>query len=223
MYTILISDDNTAIATVRQRIMQRSKLVDQFHVLTPRMYGEHDMIDFTCNMEYMLPISKKYKSEILKQSDELYEAEFVEFKVPFDTALTSEHGDIEVQFTFTYSEMDENGEITQYVRKTDVCPITIIPIAAWSDVIPDEALNAVDQKILQLTELVNELNDMADVYNKTKADNIALNEDGDVQLKAMGEFVGDPVSVAIPETEDDQDEEHDGVIDLNYKYRQVTI
>ena len=62
LYTILINDDNTLTTSVRERIMQRSKLVDSLHFLCPQTYKELDMDDFTVTLEYILPVSREYKT-----------------------------------------------------------------------------------------------------------------------------------------------------------------
>ena len=47
MYTILITDQNEMITTIKERIMQRSKLVDNLHFLVDPMYKGIDMADCT--------------------------------------------------------------------------------------------------------------------------------------------------------------------------------
>ena len=64
MYTILVNDDNTLTTSVRERIMQRSKLVDSLHFLVEPTYKELNIADFTVTLEYVLPISKKYKEVV---------------------------------------------------------------------------------------------------------------------------------------------------------------
>ena len=195
MYTILVNQDNTMTTSVRERIMQRSKLVDSLHFLVNPIYKELDMSDFTVVMEYILPISKEYKTETLVKSDELYK-DMLEYKLPCDTALTKEHGDIEVQISFTKVDLDADGNNIQYVRKTSPCKITIVPISAWSDIIPDEALNAVDMAFLQLEGKIKELEEIADTYNTTKADNITLDNDSkELYLTSNGSAIGDKISV----------------------------
>src|SRR5574344_1637821 len=102
--------------------MQRSKLVDNLHFLVDPIYKGIDMSDFTVMMEYILPVSREYKSEILVKSAELYK-ENLEYKLPFDTNLTREAGDIEVQLTFVRVILDADGNNIQQVRKTS--PTTI--------------------------------------------------------------------------------------------------
>lgn len=202
MYTILVTNDNELRVTVKERIMQRSKLVDSFHFLVDQLYKDNiDMTDFTVTMEYVLPVSKKYVTEtlVLKLDEESKPALYkdkLEYCLKFDTNLTAEAGDIEVQLTFTKTELDEEGVATQYVRKTTPCTITIVPITAWSDIVPDGALTALDQKILKIDEQIKALSDSAMLLVQDKADNIMLDtETHEIYLTANGEPIGDRITI----------------------------
>jgi hypothetical protein len=195
MYTILVTQDNELVTSVKERVMQRSKLVDNLHFLLDPMYKEIDMNDFVVMMEYILPISKEYKSEILIKSDGLYK-EKLEFKLPFDTSLTKEAGDIEVQLTFTKVDLDTKGNNVQYVRKTSPTTITIIPISAWSDIIPDSALNAIDQRIVKTQAQIKALEELNNVIATTKADNIVLDEEThELYLTSSGTAIGNRIDM----------------------------
>lgn len=193
MYTFLIGEDNTLTATVVERIMERSKLVDSLHFLADPIYKDIDMSDFTVMMEYVLPVSKKYKTEILEKSDELYK-DMLEYKLPFDTALTSEPGDIEIQLTFTNVTLDADGKSTQYVRKVGPGSIKIVAISTWSDIIPDEALSAVDQRLLAAQALMKALNEQNNAIMKSKADSLRY-KDNLLQLTAQGTPIGTAVKI----------------------------
>lgn len=193
MYTFLIGEDNTLTATVVERIMERSKLVDSLHFLADPIYKETDMSDFTVMMEYVLPVSKKYKTEILEKSDELYK-DMLEYKLPFDTALTSEPGDIEIQLTFTNVTLDADGKSTQYVRKVGPGSIKIVAISTWSDIIPDEALSAVDQRLLAAQAMIKALNEQNNTIMKSKADSLRY-KDNLLQLTAQGTPIGTAVNI----------------------------
>lgn len=193
MYTILLTESNELFATVRERIMQRSKLVDSFQILTDQNYKGINMADFTVMMEYLLPVSREYKSEILVKADELYMDKLV-YTVPFDTCLTREAGDIEIQLTFVKVVLDAQGNATQYVRKTSPATITITPISAWSDIIADSALTAIDQRLIQVDAMINAMSDMNQVIYETKADNMRFDTEGQyIQLTANGSPIGDKV------------------------------
>lgn len=195
MYTILLNETNELVTSVRERIMQRSKLVDSLHFLVDPIYKGLDMSDFTVMMEYLLPISREYKTEILVKSESLYKGK-IEYKLPMDTCLTKEHGDIEVQLTFVKVELDADGESKQLVRKTSPTIVTILPISAWSDIIADSALNAIDQRLIQTEVMLNAINDMNQYLYETKADNIVFNKDtNEIWLTANGLQIGNKIKL----------------------------
>ena len=193
MYTILVNETNELITSVRERIMQRSKLVDSLHFLVDPTYKGIDMSDFTVMLEYILPISKEYTTEILVKSDSLYK-EKLEYKLPFDTNLTREAGDIEVQLTFTKVVLNADGANVQQVRKTSPTTITILPISAWSDIIADSALTALDQRIIQTQAMINQINEVHQYLDETKADNIVFDKDNNtLQLTSHGNAIGNKI------------------------------
>lgn len=206
MYTILVTDDNELRVTTKERIMQRSKMVDSFHFLVKPMYKDTiDMSVFNVTMEYKLPVSNEYAAQDItedlvltvdEEGNTVHYKEMLEYKLPFDTNLTAEAGEVEVQLTFTKSEMDTEGVVTQFVRKTSPCKITIIPIAAWSNIIPDKALTALDQRILKVDEQIKALSDSAMLLVQDKADNIVLDtETNEIYLTANGEPIGDRITI----------------------------
>ena len=196
MYTILVNDDNTLATSIRERIMQRSKLVDSLHFLVSPTYKGLDMTDFTVTMEYILPVSKEYMSEVLVKSEELYK-EMLEYKLPFDTDLTKEAGEIEVKLTFSKVDLDEDGNDIQYVRKISATSITIVPIEKWCDIIPDKALDAIDQRIIKTDAQIKALLDANEITRLEKADNIVLDsENKELYLTAEGNQIGDKVKLS---------------------------
>lgn len=196
MYTILVNDDNTLTTSIRERIMQRSKLVDSLHFLVSPTYKGLDMTDFTVTMEYILPVSKEYVSEVLVKSEELYK-EMLEYKLPFDTSLTKEAGEIEVKLTFSKVDLDEDGNDIQYVRKISATSITIVPIESWCDIIPDKALDAIDQRIIKTDAQIKALLDANEITRLEKADNLVIDsENKELYLTAEGNQIGDKVKLS---------------------------
>ena len=196
MYTILVNADDTLYGSHKERIMQRSKCVDNLvFVVDPIYRNVYDMTSATVMLEYVRPISRKYETEILVLSDERYNG-FLQYKLPFDTNLTSEHGSLELQLTFVYTDLDVNGKSIQRVRKTSPTTIDIIPISAWSDIIPDEALSGLDQRLIAMNAQIRALDEMNQVIADTKADNIKYNTDtNELQLTSNGNAIGDKVAL----------------------------
>ena len=193
MYTILVNDSNELVTTQRERIMQRSKLVDKLHFLVPPNYDGLDMTNTTVYLEYLRP-SREYKSEILTRSAELYK-DHLEYLLPFDTDLTKEAGQVELQLTFTKVEMDENGNVSQYVRKTEPTYINIIAIADWSIHMPDDALTALDQRMIKLDMMAQQMLDINMALADAVPDDL-VEKDGRVYLSQNGQVM--PNTIGVP-------------------------
>lgn len=195
MYTILVNETNELVTSVKERIMQRSKLVDSLHFLVDPIYKGIDMSNFTVMLEYVMPVSREYKTEVLIKSDELYKSK-LEYKLPFDTNLTKEAGEVEMQLTFTRLIMNPDGTNVQQVRKTSKTNVTILPISAWSDLIADSALTALDQRIIQTQAMINQINEVHQYIDETKADNIVFDKDTNtLQLTSRGNPIGNKITL----------------------------
>lgn len=194
MYTIIVNNNNVLDKTNVERVMCKSKLVNNMHFLVPLMYDEISMDGFTAVLEYRLPVSKAYHTEILVVQPEIYKDDYLEYRLPFDTNLTAEAGEIELQLTFTKAILNDDGTTTQYVRKTLPTQITITPIASWADMIPDAALTALDQRIIALDLAQEQLAQLAQLLNTGKADNVVIEGD-QLQLTSNGVKIGDAVTV----------------------------
>ena len=196
-YIIIVNDDDTLYGSHRERIMQRSTNVNNLIFIVDPVYRNTlDMTDATVLMEYKLPVSKDYKSEYLVLDSERYNDYYLQYKLPLNTKLTSESGKVEIQLTFYYTELDANGNGIGRVRKTSPTTVEIIPIAAWSDIIPDSALSALDQRVLKQDAQIRALADLAEILESKKVDNLVYDKKEDtLHLSSNGTVIGDKVSV----------------------------
>lgn len=196
-YVILVNDDDTLYGSHKERIMQRQKLVnDLIFVVNPIYRNVHNMTNASVMLEYVLPVSREYKTVLLTRSDEKYNDCYLQYKLPFDTDLASQAGRLELQLTFAYVEMNENGVGIQRVRKTSPTFIDIIPLTAWSDIVPDSALSGLDQRLIKLDSQMRAMNDYLDVIDNNRVDNLVYDDKSEtLQLSAKGIGVGNKVSV----------------------------
>lgn len=196
-YTFLLNDDNSIYASHREVLMQRSKLVDEIWFLIKPSYKiiENDMSLFSVILEYILPNSKSYHSLELIKNEEGYK-EYIKYVVPFDSNLSSEAGDIQLQLSFIYVGLDANGKDVQKVRKTRPTTLHITPIAAWSDIIPDSSLASIDQRIIKTQAQIKELGYYAEILGENQVDNLVYDKKSDfLQLMAGKKEIGDKVNV----------------------------
>lgn len=203
MYTFLIGEDNTLTASLTERIMERSKLVNNLHFLADQTWQGLNMADYIVLLEYVLPVSKRYKTEILTKSDELHKNK-LEYVLPFDTTMTSEPGDIEMWLTFATVEMTEKGQTIQRVRKVGPGVIHIIPISNWADIIPDDALSPLDQRLIAFEAMHKAMMDQMNQNLDNKADNITYDDEHRLQLTSNGKPIGNAIKITNEsvETED---------------------
>jgi len=196
MYIILINEDNTMSATQKQRIIQRSKLVDDLWFLVNPIYNGHDLTNATVLLEYVKPVSKEYKTETLVLSEERYK-DYLKYILPVDTEFTKEAGILEVQLSFLYLDVDSDGAPVQRVRKiSPAIKVKVFPISAWSDFIPDSALSAIDQRIIKQDAQIKMMADLVDNMSMNMVDDIKYNETEEtLQLQSGGYGIGSKVSV----------------------------
>lgn len=198
-YVILINDDNTMTTTQKRRIVQRSKLVDDLWFLVNPIYNGLNLTTFTVLLEYLSPVSHKYRTEILSLSEDTYNG-YLKYTLPFDTTLTAEAGKVELMISFISTELDSDGSSVQRVRKVSGSTIEIVPITAWSDIIPDEALSALDQRIIKTDAQLKALNDLSNAMYYSKADDLDYNEDSnELQLLAAGREIGRKITIKMSE------------------------
>lgn len=196
MYVIKVNDDNTLSSPLKQRIIQRSKLIDTMIFLVPPVYNGWDISDCTVLLEYLKPVSKEYKTEILIKSDEKYE-EYLKYILPVDTEFTREAGSLKLQLSFIYVDIDADGNQIQRVRKTSpALKVEIIPLEEWFNVVPDSALSAIDQRIIKQDAQLKMMSDLVGTMSNNMVDDLKYNaKDETLQLQSGGYGIGSKVSV----------------------------
>lgn len=199
-YTIIVGDDNSLYGSQKVKIMEKEKLFNKLWFLVAPYYNGYDMSKCTLTMRYMLPISKEFKTETLVLSNERYEG-YLKYVLPVDTNLTKECGDIGLNLTFTMLDVDDNGHIVQRVRKTDNHILHITHLPNWDGFVADEALAAIDQRIIMTQAQIQRLEEMNQIIADTKADNIKYNTDtNELQLTSNGNAIGDKVTINVSDT-----------------------
>lgn len=91
MYTLKITDENTVITTVKEKIIERSSYVDDIQIVVAKLYREQiDMSDCTVYMRYVLPITRKIKMIQLTPNNLMYENDYIQYLIPASAHLTAE-------------------------------------------------------------------------------------------------------------------------------------
>lgn len=192
-----MNDDKSLTATVVTTLYQREKLADKIQILIHPNYGELDLNEFTATLKYVDQANVPH-AEILKKDAELYK-EHIRYVLPVDTELTQYAGDITIRLTFTKTDMEVKKV---FVVHTGELVIKISPLKDYYSFVPDESLEFVDQIVSDLQNKISALDKIADIYDKTKADNIQIKNGKTLQLLSNHIPIGDEVTV-IGEDQDD--------------------
>lgn len=214
MYTIIVGDDNSLYGSHKRKIMQKEKLFNDLCFLVAPHYNGYEMYKCAVTMRYLLPISKKFVTEKLVLSDDRYE-DYLKYVLPIDTNLTKEYGNVELNLTFTMLDVDDNGNIVQRVRKTTNHILKVTQLPDWDNFVPDEALSAIDQRIIMTQAQIMRLEEMNQVIINEKADDIKYNkETNELQLLANGNEIGNKVVIKTEESTLDDLENGVPVVDF---------
>ena len=189
MYTIVMGQDKSLITTVKETIYRREKLVDKIQFLIPQKYNDINLSDFTVVLKYCDQVNIAH-SEFLSKDDVLYK-NHLRFFLPIDTNITKYDGDIKIRLTL--SKVDAESK-KQYVLHTGETVITVLPLSDYYAFVNDESLEFVDQIVGNLEAKIDEVEKIAAIYDKEKADDLSY-EDNKLQLTSNGEKIGKAIVI----------------------------
>lgn len=214
MYTLLAKKDNLFVTSVKERIVQKTKLTNTVRILVTNEHNGVNMKDCLAIMYYKLPISDEWRSKELTPSEELYQNKYVEYLFPTDTWLTSEYGDVVIELRFYNVSLNDGINVDQYLRKITDGIIHISCSKDWASGIADDLLSPIDQRIIQLMMVQNRQEEMMNEVQANEIETLAVT-DGKLHLvTTSGNQKGDTIDIVLPRTQDD-DGINDGLIELD--------
>ncbi len=191
MYTILMLDDKSLCKSVQTTLYQREKLVDKIQFLFPATYEDINLTECDVVLKYVTPDNTTH-SEYLIKDEELYKDDYLRCVMNVDTGITKFAGDIILRISFI--NIDSENGVTEEVLHTGETTITITPLIDYFEKVGDEALEVLDQRILELKAMIEATTIAVESIDKNKADNIVL-EDKTLSLTASGNKIGDSVKI----------------------------
>lgn len=190
MYTILMDKHKQLVKTVETKLYQREKLTEKLQFLFPKIYNDIDLSEFTIILKFIDQQGISH-AEILSPDDDLYKGK-IRCAMPIDSDLTKFSGDISIRITFEKIDVENQ---TQYVLHTGETTITISPLKDYYCFVPDKSLEFVDQLVGNLEAKIEATEKIADIYDKSKADNISYSNNN-LQLTANGKKIGDSITLS---------------------------
>ena len=194
MYTILMKDDKTLLATAKATLFQREKLVDKIQFLIPQKYEDLDLSECTVLLKY-IDQGNTAHSEQLTKDEELYKETYLRYTLDVDTNLNHFAGDVKIRLTFIH--ISEEGLHEEVLHSGEIT-ITIAPLSDLYQFVGDESLETLDKKMVELDAKIKAVEKLAETYEKSKADDILV-YGSKLQVSSAGTPIGTGIELPLPE------------------------
>lgn len=194
-----MNKDKTLTQTVREVLLQKEKLVDKLCFILPLQYGDIDLTDAVVTLEYTDPANVVH-TELLVAEEEIYKETKLRYFMPVDTKLTKLAGDIELRLTIVKVDI---STLKQHVLHTFPTTLTVQPLKNLYEIIPDESLNVLDEKLLQLDAKIKAVEMMSEAYSAQLPEDLTITGNL-LQLSNQEGTIGTGVEVMVPEQKDDE-------------------
>lgn len=218
LYTILMNNSTKQlIATNKIRLHQHEAIRDKLCFVIDFDYSPiADLRDFQVVVEWLDPTNVAHV-DILEKEEEIYKEKYQRYFLPVKSPINRYAGEIELKLVFTKTDYETTR---RYKLESEPITVEISTIKDYYAVLPNESFDGIADMISQLQAQTDALTAAADVYDKSKADSITLDQKtNELQLTARGEKIGEAVVIDLIDEKDKEldklDGKVDGVIDLD--------
>lgn len=224
---ILMTPKKELIQTKKVRIYQRENLVDKLYFLIPLSYDDISLESYSITLQYLDTGGTVHAESLVRLTNDsdgyenYVDANDIEthmiYTIDVDSKLTQFSGDLTIKLTMDYidyegqtaslndTEEAADPEPVHHVLNTDTTILSVLPIADYYSVVSDESMSFINKKFAEieaeqrkLDAKQKELEETAEIYDKTKADNIVLHVDKygqSIYLTSNGHKVGDEIDL----------------------------
>lgn len=206
---ILMKSDKSLVISKDSKLYQKENVIDKLIFLIPKEYSNIEMLNFTFNLTYVDPQAGLH-TELLVMDEEPYKENFLSYQLPVDTEITKYSGTITLSLTGTWLDADS---LKQYVIKTGGLQIEISPLSTLYEFIPQESIDVIDAKMLELNGKIEALELLGDSMDKKIPDDLAIDNESTLHLTIKGEAIGDGVEVLTGVVDNDKNTK-DGILDI---------
>lgn len=214
MYTLLINDDKYIHTTKRERIFQNTMLHNNVRILARNDLFGFDMAECKVTMLYELPITHECGIVFLEPSEELYRDSHMEYIIPSNTLITTEHGDVVIELIISANIDGEEKLVERIVDgKIHIEPYD----RDWDDIIGDEEMEEIQSTIIDIQAIRREQEALLEEIREINLiDDLIISEDGKLYLAKKGEAYGSGANVVIPDIDDGEiDGNSNGIIEVD--------
>ena len=184
----MMLNDKRLVVTSKATLYQREKLADKIQFLFPQNYGDLKLSEFTATLKYV-DQGNEVHTETLILDENLYK-NMLRFILPVNTELNRFAGNVTMRIVLSKTDIAEN-EYTLYTGETI---ITISPISDYFQYLPNESIEILNRKIIELDERIKTQEELGNRLDSTKADDLSY-KNNKLSLLAKGKKIGNEVEI----------------------------
>lgn len=207
---ILVDSYKNLVITDRTITYQHESLVDTWVFFISEKYNDVNMRNFTFMLNYLNTQGVR-KTELLTEDQDIVKDGYIAYRLPVTSEISKYVGTITMSISGTWLDASNKK---QYSFKTGTLQIDISPLSELYDYVPDDSLNVIDQKMLQLDAKIQAVEKMGDNINKSIPNDLTMNSDNILKLSIDGEAIGNGVEI-LNNVYDVDGNTSDGIIDLD--------
>lgn len=185
MYTILLKTNKSLICNQDIRLYQGQALVDSLQFIIPKIYDTFDLSQYADLSEENVNKSFSAYLNIISPTNEVtsyllttdydtdgttvlpYKTDFMRFAFPLEASITKSAGNTKIQLTISWSDLELRKD---YVLKSSEFILTTLPLDDYYSYISNDALSAIDNKILELQHMIDELRNVINNSSYSETD-----------------------------------------------------
>ena len=206
---ILMKSNKQLVISKSSIIYHKENAVDKLIFLLPKLYHEIDLSNFDVNLIYLNP-QGEYHTELLVMEEESYKEGFLTYNLPIDSEITKYSGVITLSLSATWLD---SQQLKSYILKTSSVQIEINPLSTLYEYVPQEAIDVIDQKMIQLNGKIEALELLGDSMDKKIPDDLSIDDNNVLRLSIDGTAVGDGVEI-LTSVQDNDKNTNDGILDI---------
>lgn len=206
---ILMKSNKQLVISKSSIIYHKENAVDKLIFLLPKLYHEIDLSNFDVNLIYLNP-QGEYHTELLVMEEESYKEGFLTYNLPIDSEITKYSGVITLSLSATWLD---SQQLKSYILKTSSVQIEINPLSTLYEYVPQEAIDVIDQKMLELNGKIEALERLGEVIDSEIPDDLSIDDNNVLRLSIDGTAVGDGVEI-LTSVQDNDKNTNDGILDI---------
>lgn len=208
MYTILLKNDKSLVASKKTVIYQSDNYYDDLVFLIPHTLDDNtiELFDCTVLLTYKDPGNVVHQ-EILSVVDTNYKEAYTKYVLPVSTEITKFAGEIEITLAFIKPIIED--ESFNVVMHSGPITVTVSPLSNQYATTDMSSFEGITKAIANLDSRLNV------TANRIPTD-LTINDDDLLQLSTEMDTIGNGVRVFAPS--DEVDVNADGMTDLDEVY-----